>query len=402
VHVPATMGDGNEQLQRSDVAPVPLICFSHLRWNFVFQRPQHLMSRLARTRQVLFFEEPVFAPAATRLECRQVLPNLSVLTPHLDQRVERRPDDVAAALQHLLEQHVCAQVRGLPILWYYTPMALAFSAGLPARMVVYDCMDELSGFVGAPPELVGRERELLQRAHLVLTGGRGLFEAKRHLNPNTHLFPSSVDVSHFAQALLDTPDPDDQAPIPHPRAGFAGVIDERMDLALLAEAARLRPRMHFVLLGPVVKIDPARLPRAHNIHYLGMKNYGDLPRYMHGWDVAILPFAHNEATRFISPTKTPEYLAAGLPVVSTSIRDVVRPYAHVGLVRVADDARDFVKALWAAITTDLARHRAAAAAFLSSMSWDHTVHRIEALLEQQGGDNRMKRRSQRIGRAVMS
>jgi glycosyltransferase involved in cell wall biosynthesis len=359
------------------------------------------MSRLARRRPVLFFEEPVFAPTATYLAQEQARPNLSILTPHLDDRSICTPDAVAAVLQRLLQEHVRTHVRERPILWYYTPMALSFSADMRGRMIVYDCMDELSGFAGAPPELCERERQLLRRAHLVLTGGRSLFEAKRHLHHNTHLFPSSVDVDHFAQARMGAPDPDDQAPIPHPRAGFAGVIDERMDLELLAAAARLHPLMQFVMLGPVVKIDPASLPRARNIHYLGMKNYADLPRYMHGWDVAILPFARNEATRFISPTKTPEYLAAGLPVVSTSIRDVVRPYAHVGLVAVANDPRNFVDALSLALTTDLARHRAAASVFLSTMSWDHTVQRIEALLQGESSHNRTRHRSQRIGRALI-
>jgi UDP-galactopyranose mutase len=395
------MGDDAQHVQGLHAASAPLICFSHLRWDFVFQRPQHLMSRLARNRPILFFEEAVFTPASTHLAGKQPCPNLSVLTPHLDDRSAWTADAAAAALHSQLQEYVRLHVRGVPILWYYTPMALSFSADMRARMIVYDCMDELSGLAGAAPELGERERQLLQRAHLVLTGRQSLFEAKRHLHSNTHLLPSSVDVEHFARAHMDASDPDDQAPIPRPRAGFAGVIDDRLDMALLAAAARLRPRMHFVMLGPVLKIEPANLPRAHNIHYLGMKNYADLPRYMHGWDVAILPFARNEATRFISPAKTPEYLAAGLPVVSTSIRDVVRPYAQMGLVEIADDPRDFSNALSLALTTDLARHRAAAAVFLRTMSWDQTVRRIEALLHRESRDSGRRRRSQRIGRALI-
>ena len=106
-----------------------------------------------------------------------------------------------------------------------------------------------------------------------------------------------------------------------------------MDFELLSGVARARPGWSFVMLGPVVKIDEESLPRAANIHYLGSKSYAELPRYASGWDVALLPFARNESTEFISPTKTPEYLAAGLPVVSTSIRDVVRPYQELGLVQ---------------------------------------------------------------------
>jgi UDP-galactopyranose mutase len=374
-----------------------LICFSHLRWNFVYQRPQHLMSRMALRRRVLFVEEPIFDGATSRLECRREPPGLTIVTPHLESQLGGNPELLTETLRCLLDDYVASQQLRPAILWYYTPMALELGSNLPARMVVYDCMDELSGFKNAPPELIELERRLIRRADLVLTGGRSLFEAKRHLHPNTHLFPSSVDVDHFAQALLDGPEPDDQATIAHPRVGFAGVIDERMDLPLLAEVARLRPRLQFVMLGPIAKIDPASLPRASNIHYLGMKTYSDLPRYMRGWDAAILPFARNEATRFISPTKTPEYLAAGLPVVSTSIRDVVRPYGDLGLVHIADEARAFGEALALALETDLPRHRAAAGAFLATMSWDRTAQRIGVLLGQES--RRAVPRSQRIGRA---
>jgi UDP-galactopyranose mutase len=375
----------------------PVICFSHLRWSFVYQRPQHLMSRLALQRRVLFVEEPVFDGMTSHMECRQESTNLSILTPHVDVRLAGQPGLVTEALDFLLGQLVADERLGLPILWYYTPMALGFSSSLPKRMVVYDCMDELSAFAGAPIDLVARERQLIKRAQLVLTGGRSLFEAKRHLHHNVHFFPSSVDVDHFARALDAAPDPEDQLPIAHPRIGFAGVIDERMDLPLLARVAQLRPQLHFVMLGPLAKIDPGSLPQAPNIHYLGLKAYADLPRYMGGWDAAILPFARNQATRFISPTKTPEYLAAGLPVVSTSIRDVVRPYGQMGLVRIADEPRAFAAALSLALGTDLRSHRASANAFLANMSWDQTVLRIQALLHDEGRNS--ARRSQRIGRA---
>ena len=230
------------------------------------------------------------------------------------------------------------------VLWYYTPMALALTRHLSPLAVVYDCMDELSAFQGAPATLREHERELMQRASLVLTGGRSLYEAKRHQHHNIHALPSSVDVAHFARARSIAIDPRDQAGIPHPRLGFFGVIDERLDIALVDGVAAARPDWHLVMIGPVVKIDPASLPRRPNIHYLGSKPYGELPHYLAGWDVALLPFARNEATRFISPTKTPEYMAAGKPVVSTSIQDVVRPYGEQGLVRIADDVPAFVDA----------------------------------------------------------
>ena len=183
---------------------------------------------------------------------------------------------------------------------------------------------------------------MLARADLVFTGGQSLYEAKRGQHPRVFAFPSSVDAAHFARARRATDDPADQAAIPHPRLGFFGVIDERMDLDLLAAIADARPDWHLVIIGPVVKVDPASYRERANIHYLGKKDYQELPGYLAGWDVALLPFAINESTRFISPTKTPEYLAAGKPVVSTPIRDVVRPYGMRGLVHIAATADDFV------------------------------------------------------------
>jgi len=268
------------------------------------------------------------------------------------------------------------------LLWYYTPMALPFTRHLAPAAIVYDCMDELSGFKGAPTEMGRRERELFARADVVFTGGMSLYEHKRARHRNIHPFPSSVDVRHFSKAREPQPDPDDQRDIPRLRVGFFGVIDERLDVALVEETAALRPDLHLVFVGPVVKIDPAILPQRDNVHFLGPKTYDELPRYLAGWDVAMLPFARNDATRFISPTKTPEYLAAGKPVVSTSIQDVVRPYAALGLVRIADTAKDFVEAI------DLAFQDGSQPAwwkrvddFLSAQSWDDTWARMEAHID---------------------
>jgi UDP-galactopyranose mutase len=260
-------------------------------------------------------------------------------------------------------------------------MALEFTDHLAPAAVVYDCMDELAAFKGAPPTLAAREAELLARADLVLTGGQSLYEAKRHQHANIHPCPSSVDVAHFAQARRANADPPDQASLPHPRLGFFGVIDERMDVALLEGVAAVRPDWHIVLVGPVVKIDPALLPRRPNIHYLGPKSYDELPAYVGGWDVALLPFARNDATRFISPTKTPEYLAAGKPVVSTSICDVVRPYGQRGLARIADHPHAFVRACAEAMAEDVTARLARGDAFLRQMSWDRTWRRISSLMD---------------------
>jgi UDP-galactopyranose mutase len=357
-----------------------LICFSHLRWNFVFQRPQHLLTRCAQERRVFYVEEPVFhSGIAPRLHIEHS-GAVTVIVPQLPEGMSAA--DANGAQRDLLEQWIEVEHISEYLLWYYTPMALAFTDRLSPVAVVYDCMDELSAFKGAPAIISERETELMSRAALVLTGGKSLFEAKRHQHANIHLFPSSVDVAHFAQARRATTEPPDQADIPHPRLGFFGVIDERMDLALLDGVAAARPDWHLVMVGPIVKIDPAALPRRANIHYLGSKRYEELPEYVAGWDVALLPFARNDATRFISPTKTPEYLAAGKPVVSTSIRDVVRPYGTKNLARIADDTPAFVEACTAAMTEDATKRITRADAFLRQMSWDRTWTRIRALLDE--------------------
>jgi UDP-galactopyranose mutase len=357
-----------------------VICFSHLRWNFVFQRPQHLMTRCARERRVFYVEEPIFhSGIGPRLHIEHS-GAVNVIVPHMPECMSAA--DANHAQRELLEQWIEAERISEYVLWYYTPMALAFTDRLSPVAVVYDCMDELSAFKGAPPIIKAREVELMRRAALVLTGGQSLFEAKRHQHPNIHPFPSSVDVAHFAQARRTTAEPEDQQSIPHPRLGFFGVIDERMDMALLDGVAAARPDWHLVMVGPIVKIDPAALPRRANVHYLGAKRYEELPQYVAGWDVALLPFARNEATRFISPTKTPEYLAAGKPVVSTSIRDVVRPYGKQGLARIADEVPAFVKACTAAMAEDPVQRVTQADAFLRQTSWDGTWTRIRSLLDE--------------------
>jgi UDP-galactopyranose mutase len=262
-------------------------------------------------------------------------------------------------------------------------MALGFTRRLPPPLAtVYDCMDELSAFCGAAPELVLREAELLLRANVVFTGGPSLYEAKRHQHPSVHSFPSSVDVEHFARARRPLPDPVDQASLPHPRLGFFGVLDERLDTQLLTALADLRSDWQLVLIGPVAKIDQADLPRRPNIHYLGPKPYAELPSYLAGWDVALLPFARNEATRFISPTKTPEYLAAGRPVVSTSIRDVVRPYGERRLVRIANEPAGFAAAVAAALQEDTTQRLGRVDGFLEGLSWERTWSAMDALLSR--------------------
>jgi UDP-galactopyranose mutase len=277
------------------------------------------------------------------------------------------------------------------VLWYYTPMALGWTRHLKPVATVYDCMDELSAFRNAPRALRDREAELFRRADLVFTGGQSLYEAKRDQHQNVYAFPSSIDRAHFAEARKPMDDPADQANIPHPRMGFFGVVDERFDIELLDGISEARPDWHFVIIGPVVKIDEADLPRRENIHYLGGKSYKELPAYLAGWDVAALLFARNESTRFISPTKTPEYLAAGKPVVSTSIRDVVRPYGKLELVRIADNVADFVKAA-AEIGMDEQADDSVWLArvdeFLSKISWDRTWGEMAELIGEVAASRR--------------
>jgi glycosyltransferase involved in cell wall biosynthesis len=357
-----------------------VVCFSHLRWNFVFQRPNHLMQRCARERRVFFVEEPVFDGDRPQLSVERVDRKLFVVVPQLPR------DTPPAAVPRLVESAIRELFREwnieAPITWYYTPMALASASTLKASLVVYDCMDQLSAFHGAPPHLREREIELLQRAHLVFTGGMSLYAEKRRHHSNVYAFPSSVDAAHFRTARERRDDPPDQLLIAHPRLGFYGVIDERFDLALLEALARERPHWQIVLLGPVVKIDPSTLPRLSNIHYLGQKAYRELPDYLAGWDVAIMPFAENEATRFISPTKTLEYLAGGRPVVSTPIHDVVHPYGEQGLVEIA--RRDgFVRAVERALASGFAPLSAQVEALLAQTSWDQTWARMWTLVERE-------------------
>ena len=361
--------------------PKDVVCLSHLRWGFVYQRPQHLLSRFARNQRVFFVEEPVPTDGKSRME-RHICPESGV---HI--MVPQIPDTLSAAtrttiLKLLLTNMLADNEIHDYLLWYYTPMALAFSTHLRPAITVFDCMDELSAFKGAPQEMKDREAELLSRADIVFTGGQSLYEAKAGRHGHLYAFPSSIDYAHFAQARAHKGEPPDQQGIPHPRVGFAGVIDERLDIGLLRRAAELRPDLHFVMIGPVVKIDPETLPRLANIHYLGGKSYSELPAWLAGWDAAMLPFAHNESTRFISPTKTPEYLAAGLPVVSTSITDVVRPYGVQRLVRIADSPEQFVAEIDAALKIDAHDSDWAARRdkFLAGISWDITWNRMVTLI----------------------
>jgi glycosyltransferase involved in cell wall biosynthesis len=350
---------------------IDIICLSHLRWDFVYQRPQHLLSRFSQNARVFFFEEPIFSDEPTRLDISKRENNLHVAVPRIS-HADRENRNVTEIQSELLAELIDSHSVDDFVLWFYTPMAMDFAAHLQPAATVFDCMDELSAFKFAPPELIENERLLMERADVVFTGGQSLYEAKRDRHSNIHAFPSSIDTKHFNQARNVEEDPADQKSIPHPRLGFCGVIDERMDIEMLREMAALRPEWQFVMIGPVVKISEEDLPKSENIHYLGGKDYKELPNYIAGWDVAIMPFAMNESTKFISPTKTPEYLAAGKPVVSTPIRDVVRPYGDKNLVHIAATAEEFVAACEKAMQEHSAEKIEKADEFLAQTSWDKT------------------------------
>lgn len=374
------------------VTGLPLICFSHLRWNFVLQRPQHLMQQFAGHHAVTFWEEPTFEPVqAPTLQvnlCAKtgVTVAVPVLPPGRGGAYEQ------AALKTLLTAYV-ADEPGPWIRWYYTPIMLAFSRELESACTVYDCMDELSNFRFAPPELALREAELLRTADVVFTGGYSLYEAKRHRHANIHAFPSSIDYAHFLNAA-DATEPDDQASLPSPKLGFYGVIDERMDLSLIAELADARPDWQLIMIGPVVKIADADLPRRSNIHYLGQKDYAQLPAYLSGWQAALMPFAINDSTRFISPTKTPEYLAAGRPVVSTPIKDVERHYGALSGVQIAHTTQDFIEACEQALDLDAwGDWHKAVEEQLATQSWRATALSMENHIDRHLQKNAVARRS---------
>ncbi len=343
-----------------------LLCFSHLRWDFVFQRPQHIMRRAAETHQVFYIEEPEHCPGPAHYRMRVAEGGVTVLTPVFEHHLDRNHEE-----RRLVEGLVSTLGDRSFVHWFYTPLARTIAAGLPCDLRVYDCMDELSAFRFAPKDLRDQELALMNEAHLVFTGGASLYAAKRKLHPLVRCYPSSVDVAHFAMARLDLPDPADPAHLPFPRIGFFGVIDERMDLTLVATAAAALPDIQFVMLGPIAKIDEADLPRAQNIHWLGRKSYAELPGYLANWTAGWMPFALNEATAFISPTKTPEFLAAGIPVVSTAVTDVVASYGREGLVTIAGPD-NIAEALQGALSGATPDWRARVDAKLATMSWDRT------------------------------
>lgn len=370
-----------------------IIVFCHLRWEFVYQRPQHLLSRLAQNFKIIVVEEPLFHEGKSFLKTYSPSANLTICQPHTAVRAGGFHDDQLAKLEPLIAE--LAPKDENPIVWFYTPMALPLLKQLNAGLVVYDCMDELSAFSNAPKQLIQREKALLGIADIVFTGGPSLYQSKRNLHPNVHCFPSSVDAVHFEQALDRGNGHPAQANISGPRLGFYGVIDERIDLKLIEALADANANWQIVLVGPVVKIDPATLPQRDNIHYLGQQPYQALPQFLAGWDVCLLPFALNEATRFISPTKVLEYMAAELPIVSTAINDVVVPYGDT--VVIGYDTEEFITACEAALTASAQQKIAMTEkmrAIVAATSWERTTASMVKLIQSTTPAEKTRARSQ--------
>jgi len=367
-------------------AATDIICFSHLRWGFVWQRPQHLMTRFSSFARVFFIEEPIIIAETDfpRLEYRNSM-TVTVVTPYLPQRpgMEGGFNQMTnVAIRALITPFLRDQaIRHDSVLWYYTPMALGAEPGcVSAPTIVFDAMDELANFRSAPAELRSQETALLERADLVFTGGPSLHEARRRRHPHTYCFPSGVDAAHFCYDRGRRA-PDDIGNLPRPIVGYYGVLDERIDFELLEHIAARRPKWSIVMIGPLAKIGEADLARRPNIHYLGKRTYEELPAYLACFDVAMMPFAANESTRFISPTKTLEYLAGDKPIVSTPINDVIDLYGEV--VNFADSAAPFIRAVEACLAEPAAEHMArarAANAILARHDWDHIARGMFELI----------------------
>jgi UDP-galactopyranose mutase len=357
-----------------------IVCLSHLRWNFVFQRPQHLLSRAGRDGRVLYVEEPIAIPFSSRMEIGTNELGVTIARPALSHRLSQ--DDQLAVLRGLLDDAISRYVSQAYVLWYSTPTALPFSDHLRPWVTVYDCMEDLVAQPGDAAGLRSLEDALFNTADLVFADGQSLYETARLRHHNVQLFPSGVDATRVERSRSVRSGAADQQKLPRPRIGFSGVLDDRVDYELLRDIADARPGWQLILVGPIADIDPFELPQAPNLHYLGPKLCGDLPAYIAGWDVAILPFAGDEARRVVVRTRTPEYLAAGKPVVSTPIRDVVKPFGEHGLARIADNTSAFVAAIEDAMREDPLERALAADAFLSDMSWDRTWQRMRTAIQR--------------------
>ncbi|PBJ10177.1 glycosyltransferase [Flavobacterium sp. ACN6] len=347
-----------------------MIVFCHLRWQFVYQRPQHIISRMAQTMKVLFIEEPLYNDSLKSSE------NLIIVNEMLHVLQPNTKD--IESITRIISNYV--KNKNITVGWFYSPSFSPLLGSFDFDTIVYDCMDELSLFKQAPAHLIDQEKYLMANADIIFTGGKSLYESKKQFNATVHCFPSSVDEQHFAQALNGIALADDISDIQHPIVGYYGVIDERIDLELLHETAKRLPNVSFVMIGPLAKIDETDLPKETNIHYLGMKSYNELPHYLKAFDIAMMPFALNDATKYISPTKTLEYMAAGKPIISTKIIDVIRDYSIC--VSLIETAADFCEEINFLLNkTDRLSMELEYYKILKKTSWDSTVEKMNLIVK---------------------
>ncbi|GEP52220.1 glycosyl transferase [Flavobacterium noncentrifugens] len=356
--------------QNSGAQYYDMIVFCHLRWDFVYQRPQHLISRMSKDLKILLIEEPVAKNEnGDSANLTIISKNLHILQPMVDS---------IEAIGTIIPQYV--KNKNVATGWFYSAAFSPLLQSINFDVIVYDCMDELSLFKGAPQHLIDQEKFLLSNADIVFTGGKSLYESKKQMHSNVYCFPSSVDEDHFSQSLLEEEVPNDMRRIDAPIVGYFGVIDERIDYDLIRETASLLPKVNFVMIGPFAKVEERDLPRAENIHYLGMKNYAELPNYLRGFDIAMMPFALNDATKYISPTKTLEYMAAGKPIISTKITDVVSDYSHC--VKLISTATEFATEIESLLEKNYgltlqSQYRD----ILDKTSWDATASRMKSIIK---------------------
>lgn len=361
----------------------PIVAHCHLLWDWVWQRPQQFLSRLADRHPVLYVEThppspDLDEPTATVREIEAA--KVTVLKIQFPLGSWGNGGFVDRERRRLVQETLTGPLAGRfesPVQWFYDPMAVtAFLGRLDERAVVYDCMDELSKFKHAPPEIIERERQLLSMADVVFTGGRKLWEAKRKLNPNCHFYGCGVDVNHFARSKFqELAVPTDIRQLSAPILGYFGVIDERLDYDLIRKIAEARPGWNIVLVGPTTKVSAEDLPQRSNIHWLGGRPYSELPAYAKAFDVCLMPFALNEATEFINPTKALEYMATGKPVVSTPVPDVVSNFAEVA--HIASSPEEFLHACEESLQHPNANRIERGEIMARENTWESVVARLE-------------------------
>jgi beta-glucosidase/6-phospho-beta-glucosidase/beta-galactosidase len=382
----------NSSVELKETDRYGIVVFSHLRWGFVWQRPQQFLSRFAKKHKILFVEEPFFdvpEGGEGRLDFHKVMPNVTVACPHLPpswNRNPKLPEKLRAFTREAIDNMNDGGEFDRPMLWYYSPMDAAWSLGhFEHRGIVYDCMDELSQFTGAPKALVDNEARLMRHADVVFTGGYELGDKKRKQHHNVHTFGCGVEFDHFNKAAqADTMMPPDIDFMPRPIIGWFGVVDERVDYAMVGEMARMRPQWSFAMVGPVVKVDPNLLPHAPNLFWLGGRDYQQLPNYCRAFDVNMMCFAINKATEFINPTKGLEYMATGKPIVGTHVRDVVKQWSDI--VRLAKGAEEFVRQIEDALRAGPDDERVQRGLELAKKSsWEETVATMQRLIKEATG-----------------